>query len=140
MEETPSAQVEPPQVGTLPPEQAWHLVDALEPELVDPRDCWFGVWEGFGCVRDLRGRAADRLELRGGDYLTLHAPLYFAARPLCERPQQGVNLWWGPDATWCVHTDVELDSTLVAGSRALVQRVLEEPALETVVVAGQGHA
>lgn len=124
-----------PRVGSLPAAEAWRLVDAVLAEEGESR-CWFGVWEGFGCLDDagLEGirDAARRLSVRGREHLVLRGALYLAARPLCEQQRQSVNLWWPPSGAWCVHTDIELDSTLVAGSRSFVDRVLADPALEAV--------
>jgi hypothetical protein len=40
------------------------------------------------------------------------------------------NLWWPDDRSWCVATEVDLDWTYLGGSRALIERVLAEPALD----------
>lgn len=98
--------------------------------------CWFGVWEGFACLDDAGltdfRNSAQRLSVRGREHLVLRGSPYLAARPLCEQQRQSVNVWWPPSGAWCVYTDIELDSTLVAGSRALVDRVLADPGLEAV--------
>jgi hypothetical protein len=43
---------------------------------------------------------------------------------------QSPNLIWPADRSWCVATEIDFDSTLVAGSRALVDAVLAHPDLE----------
>lgn len=125
-----TVELAPPLVGSMPASEAWRLIDAVIAEEGESR-CWFAVWEGFGCLKEFRD-AAQRLSVRGREHLVLHGSLYLAARPLCEQQRQSVNLWWPSTGAWCVYTDIELDSTLVAGSRALVGRVLDDPALEAV--------
>ena len=44
---------------------------------------------------------------------------------------QSPNLFWPADRSWCVGTEIDLDSTLVAGSTVLVEAVLADPELET---------
>jgi hypothetical protein len=43
--------------------------------------------------------------------------------------EQIPNLWWPDDRAWCVRTDIDLASTYVAGSEALIQDLLAEPRL-----------
>ena len=42
----------------------------------------------------------------------------------------GPNLWWPDDRAWCVSTEVDLDSTYVSGSSALIAELLAHPDLE----------
>ena len=44
------------------------------------------------------------------------------------------NLVWPDDRSWCVATEVDLDSTVVGGSRALVDDLLAAPDLEVLEV------
>lgn len=44
------------------------------------------------------------------------------------------SLLWPDDRTWCVATEVDFDSTLVGGTRDLVDAVLADPVLEAVAV------
>ena len=77
---------------------------------------------------------AARVELQR-DYLLLHGPVESAlflgdqVAPDWFDPQSP-NLFWPEDHAWCVGTDIELDSTLVAGSAALVDELLESDELE----------
>ncbi len=43
---------------------------------------------------------------------------------------QSPNLCWPADQTWCVATEIDFDSTLVAGSTSLIDDVLADPTLE----------
>jgi hypothetical protein len=42
------------------------------------------------------------------------------------------NLWWPEDRAWCVRTDIDLDSTYIAGSDRLVDALIAEPGLEVL--------
>ncbi|MDX6646615.1 MAG: hypothetical protein QOK40_2342, partial [Miltoncostaeaceae bacterium] len=78
-----------------------------------------------------------RLELPGRGYLVLRGPVD-GAREVCAerlpplgRPQVA-NLWWPDDRAWVVASEIDLDSTYMAGSRALIDAILAEPALEAL--------
>ena len=43
---------------------------------------------------------------------------------------QSPNLFWPADRSWCVATEIDVDSTVVAGSTALVEAVLARGDLE----------
>ena len=38
---------------------------------------------------------------------------------------QSANLWWPEDRDWCVHTEIDFNTTYVAGSQDLIDAVLE---------------
>jgi hypothetical protein len=68
--------------------------------------------------------------------LLLHGPVSAASASLAPAPgDQRASLWWPDDRAWCVATEVDLDSTLIGGSRACVADVLAEPAVEVMPVA-----
>lgn len=48
---------------------------------------------------------------------------------------QSPNLWWPEDRAWCVASEIDFDSTLVAGSAALVAALVDHPDLEAFEVA-----
>lgn len=47
---------------------------------------------------------------------------------------QSPNLLWPADRSWCLATEIDLDSTVVGGSRALVDALLAHPGLEALPV------
>ena len=53
---------------------------------------------------------------------------------MAPRWEQSANLIWPPDHSWCIATDIDWDSTLVAGGSTLADALLAEPRLETVEV------
>jgi hypothetical protein len=83
--------------------------------------------------------AGPRVVLPGRSYLLLHGPLD-AVRFVGDQVTpdwflpQSPTLWWPADRAWFVGTEVDFDSTLVAGSRALVDELLAHPGLEAFEV------
>jgi hypothetical protein len=49
-------------------------------------------------------------------------------------PGVSPNLLWPADRTWCVASEIDFDSTLVGGSRALVEEICADEALEAFEV------
>ncbi|MDL4775230.1 hypothetical protein [Actinomadura xylanilytica] len=77
-----------------------------------------------------------RVRLPWRDHLLLAGPLAAASEIGDRGPgyffQQSPNVFWPADRAWCAATDIELDSTYVGGSAALVAELLDDPRLETV--------
>lgn len=48
--------------------------------------------------------------------------------------EQSPSFFWPDDHAWCVATEVDVDSTLVGGSAALVEAIVAEPALEALAI------
>jgi hypothetical protein len=48
---------------------------------------------------------------------------------------QSPSLWWPEDRAWCVASEIDFDSTLVAGPAALVADLVDHPHLEAFEVA-----
>jgi len=139
---------------------AAHTAGGVDAEVVA------ALWEGFGWV-DGQGvvtvtvspegvtrerlapafspevLAAPRLELPHRAYLLFRGPLG-AVLPWCRAGapgywQQTPNLLWPTDRTWCLATEIDLDSTVVAGPRALVDAICAHPDLEAFEV-GEGDS
>jgi hypothetical protein len=156
----PSSDVWPdggPTPGDLDLEQLDALTGVLAGHTGTGERCLFALWDGWGALngsgtivtlaaggatsRPLPRAftddewAAPRLELPGRTYLLLAGPLD-ATRALTEHAGGGVpgtrspQLIWPEDRAWCVATEIDLDSTVVGGTRALVDAVLADPTLE----------
>jgi hypothetical protein len=83
--------------------------------------------------------AAPRLQLPAREYLVLRGTLADVPSLGHELPwgafsPQSPNLLWPDDASWCVATEIDLDSTYVGGPRALVDELVAEPRLEAFEV------
>jgi hypothetical protein len=89
-----------------------------------------------------------RVSLPGRDYILLEGPLAAATElgwrigelvrgaypdvdiDTVEFEPQSPNLFWPEDRAWCVATEIDLDSTYVGGSEALVRAILADPRFE----------
>jgi hypothetical protein len=121
----------PGQIGTA--------VGATAGECADAQRQFEAAWElTFG------GEALPRSRVRlpGRDYVLLEGPLG-AVGEIGERSNwQGrvqfephsPNLWWPDDGAWCVATDIDLDSTYVGGSIALIDDLLDDAVFEALPV------
>jgi hypothetical protein len=146
-----------PTWGSLDLEQLDALTGLLAAHTGTPGHCLFALWEGWGLLngsgmtltlgpegsstRPLPRAftdeewAAPRLELPARSYLLLAGPLD-AAHALAEHATAGVpstqspQLIWPDDRAWCLASEIDLDSTVVGGTRALVDAVLADPTLE----------
>ncbi|WP_432564451.1 hypothetical protein [Kineococcus sp. SYSU DK003] len=78
---------------------------------------------------------ASRLLLPGRDYLLFTGPLH-AALDMGDQvtdewfDPQSPNLLWPADRSWCLASEIDFDSTLIAGPVELIEAVLAVPALE----------
>lgn len=108
------------------------LTRALRPFTPEPHVCWIGLWEGFGgldMIEELNDVAKVRIPQRA--YYLLRGPLESVpALAVAGSPWKAPNLWWPHDRSWCVATDIDLDSTYVGGTRKCIDAVLCDPALE----------
>jgi hypothetical protein len=78
-----------------------------------------------------------RVSLPEREYLLLEGPLDAAGElgwVLGGRSfvPQSPNLFWPNDHTWCVATEIDLDSTYVGGSSALMEEILADRRLEAL--------
>lgn len=147
-----------PEEGTLPRGDAAVLTEILRESTTDPEDCWFCLWEGHGWdnvaayhITDdgsvLRGtpppdpvpawiRSGPRVRLPERDHLLYTGPVEAVSAFVPEQGQTA-NLWWPADRSWCVATEIDLRETYLAGSRALVERVLADQRLEVFPIGPQ---
>lgn len=150
---------QPPSLGSLEPEPLRALCDILGRHTPPGSRCWFAVWEGWGDLHPGGGtihfasRAAGarrpagappewQLDLGGADvqlpgrrYLLYTGPLDDALRFGSWATQdwfqaRSPNLFWPQDRTWCVATEIDFDSTLVAGPAHLIDEVVSSSSLE----------
>lgn len=122
-----------PEEGSIPADT---LAAILEHCPTD-HDVTYGVWVGFGSWAD-RGNERALLPGWGGrDYLLFEAP----KAPLTSWPgmdqmwPQSANLIWPQERSWCIATEIDWDSTLIAGSFAVTQAILADERLEAFEVA-----
>jgi len=129
-----------PERGNLPRKPLQALCDILAGHTTEPEHCFFAIWIGWGWVD--RGKTFSshelrlpHLELPDREYVLLTGPLTAAsetadAEAMTPLEEQSPNLFWPADHAWCVGTEIDFDSTLVGGTTAVVQAIVESAALE----------
>jgi hypothetical protein len=144
---------EPPERGNLDPRALAALCEVLAGNTVAETQCTFALWDGYGWIHGspavaVRGSTESvpaafppevlhgpRLHHPNRDYLLFTGPLHAAqamgwhSTPNCFEPQSP-NLFWPADHLWCVGSEIDFDSTLVAGSGELIDAILAAPELE----------
>ena len=86
----------------------------------------------------------DRVRLPGRDYVLLEGPLdavdeigeWMHLQGRSQFEPHSPNLWWPDDLAWCVATDIDLDSTHIGGSTALIHELLTDERFEALEVRG----
>lgn len=121
-----------PALGHLPEQVAALMAAVLRRHTTTPGDCWFAV-------SDAVAGPGPALELPRGAHLLARGPVELAAANFVPEPaSQSPNAWWPADRAWFVATDLDLVTTYVGGSAALVAELLAAPGLEVApAAAGQ---
>lgn len=125
-----------PSVGSLPRALSVDLAGLLAGYTATPRECFFGVWDGWAGLVVPESRTvsfhipARRLLLLTGPV----AAIFTSLQGPESDPHQSPNLWWPADQAWCVASEIDLDSTYVGASRACVDALLADPAFEVFAV------
>jgi hypothetical protein len=111
------------------------MAAVLRRHTTTPDDCWFGL----SSLGPASGLVADELVVPARSFFLVRGPVELAAANLLPEPQsQSANAWWPADRAWFVATDIDLVTTYVGGSGALVETLLTTPGLEcTPASAGQ---
>lgn len=101
-----------------------------------------GVWNGAAIPSSIQTQA--KVGLPGRDYLLLEGPLEAIVdpemvagasdegHPGVEFVSQAPSIFWPEDRSWCVASEIDLDSTYIGGSAELIAEILDEPFLEAV--------
>ncbi len=142
-----------PQVGSLDSDTLALLCQVLAPHTRPDDTCYFALWEGYGWIHGSPSVAVlgstnpvppafppevingPRLQHPHRNYILFSGPLMAALEMGYQVTAdwfdpQSPNLFWPAGRAWCVATEIDFDSTIVAGSSALVASVLAAPALE----------
>ena len=142
-----------PRVGVLANIQTNTLIALLARHTSTPEACFFCLWDGYGYLYGSVARMSFRFE---GEP-TPNAPPRAVTRPRRPKLRQsrvrlpyrdyllftgsvqqgagwedGPNLWWPADRTWCVASEIDFPYTYVGGSRSLIEEVVAHPLLESL--------
>ncbi|WP_405770903.1 hypothetical protein [Streptomyces sp. NBC_01538] len=120
---------EHPEEGPTPPAVAQALIPVLARHTQTPEHCWYGLWHGYGRYDFNR---TPSFETPGRDEVLLAGTLAEAVSPVSmDEFAELPDLWWPQDRAWCLGGDVDLVSTYVGGSDALIAELLAAPELES---------
>lgn len=127
------APITPPDEGTLPPEVAYPLVELLGERTGVSRWCFVGVWRGFACEYQEGIPETKRVSSKDREWDLFRAPLEALAMNFFNdgaRFRQSPNMAWPDDRRWFLITDIDLSSTYVGGTEALIGQILRHDSLE----------
>ena len=121
--------IAPPDEGTLPTAVYLPLRVVLASH-TDCRGVWLAVWPGFG--QDYKNFVPDTASIdRGQRWWDLfRAPLDQMDLSFYEGMDQTANMIWPDDHSWCLATDIDLNTTYIGGREPLIQDLLAGDALE----------
>jgi hypothetical protein len=116
----------PPRDGVLPELQVRVLAALLSQYTATPDSCWFCLWEGYG---NLEPKPVGRRVIPNPQrsYFLFTGPITKAGGW-----DDGPNIWWPDDRTWCVASEIDLQYTYVGGSKELIEEILKLPDLEAL--------
>ena len=137
-----------PAEDRIEPEDIVELSSFLSNYTGMPDQYYFAVWEGYGSfgmgssalytpsggiplLPPAGVEEAQRLKGVGREYLLYSGPPSF--NDFLDFPGlDGPNIWWPADRSWCVSTDIDLDSTYIGASEECIERLLGHPSLEVL--------
>jgi hypothetical protein len=147
-----------PRLGGLSKRQMGAMIELLPRHTTTPNACWLCLWEGYGynsavwmtfsfgeASRDdppppppqsgpphwaELSKRAKRVTLPGRDYILFKGIVAHA-----QGWDDGPNLWWPDDRTWCVASEIDFPYTYVGGSHELIEDILRHPDLEALPAA-----
>ncbi len=126
-----------PQRGNLEAEILIALCELLALHTATPEDCCLCLWDGYGWLArepaplfTAQEWRRPRVELPHRSYLLLTGALAAAAQIASPPFRQSPNLLWPVDRAWCVATELDYDSTLVAGTAQLIDAILRSSSLD----------
>lgn len=119
-------------LGGLPEDEFASVIALLARHTQDPARCTAGLWEGWGSLSEELGGdplSWPSLELPNRNYLLFDAALdafadagwpVHGSWPSAQAPNQ----LWPEDHGWFLASDVDFDSTVVGGSRELIDALV----------------
>lgn len=154
-----------PQVGSLGALPLRVVGDVMASHTATPDRCVYLMWDGWGFwgggvsytigagmtaeqERMVRERAVEKAEAEramlaevplvgrpGRNYYVFEGPLTAIGSSFQFAWYQSPSMWWPADRAWCVATEVDGDSTYIAGSRGCIDAILDASELEAIEVA-----
>ena len=123
-----------PEEGSLPQELVPALASVLSRHTGTPEQCWFAIWDGYGCLA-FADDAAPAFEIPNRRLLLFTGSLTAVRTSFCaDSWWQSPSLWWPDDRGWCVETEVDFMSTYGGGTQQCIAELIARDDLEAVAV------
>ena len=122
--------VEPPDEGRMPGEVIKPLRKIILRHSPKSAGCWLGAAREWGWDYRESTPATACIDTGARAWDLFRAPVSMMDARLFTNREQTANLIWCENQDWWVTTDIDLDSTYIGGSDALIRDILESPALE----------
>lgn len=125
-----------PSIGQIDATQFLILADILSHHTSTGNDVFFGFWEGNGRINTndgsfFPGINPARFRLGGRQQIVVRGDI--AAVVGTQRvPWPAPNAMWPADRSWYLATEVDFDSTILAGDERLIAELLAHPELEAL--------
>ncbi len=123
-----------PDEGSLPSKEC-ELLAGLVREFTETTELYyFCFWEGYGQAEfDPAFRFRPKVKIFDRGYYLFRGSLDPA---LAEKAFQcrSPTYWWPADRSWCIYTDIDGMDTLIGGSAACIEAVLNHPELEALPI------
>lgn len=126
--------IEPPREGTLPQELASELATLLRDFTATPERCFFCVWAGFDIAQLEHVERPRILRVPHRDMVVYLGPIDALPTFTFGSVYQSPNLWWPEDKKYCVGTDIDQDSTFVAGTEKCAEALIAYSRFEALRV------
>jgi len=118
-----------PDEGRLPRQVARKIQQVLSAHTDTAAPCWFGVWIGFGHEYREGIPETRRLAAEHREWDLFRAPLGALNLNFFDVDEffyQSANIVWPDDRSWCLATDIDLNSSYLGGTKALIEAVREQ--------------
>lgn len=125
-----------PSIGQLDAVQFLLLADILSRYTSTADDVFFGFWEGNGHFNAddgsfFSGISPPRFQLGGRQQVVVGGDLAAVLRGQPD-PWPNPNAMWPADRAWYLATEIDFDSTIIAGHESLIAELLAQPELEAL--------
>ena len=121
--------VEAPDQGKLPAAVSLPLRTILAPH-TDCRGVWLAVWQGYGWDYKNLVPVTGFIETGQREWDLFRAPLDLMELPFYEGVNQTANMVWSDDRSWCLASEIDLNTTYIGGPAPLIEGLLAADDLE----------
>jgi hypothetical protein len=122
-----------PRQGSMDGDDLSALVSVLGSATTTPEECWFALWAGYALGGDVPASVIEgpQFELPNRSYLLMTGDLQ-AAGDIYRAFGAGPNLMWPQDRSWCLASEIDMDSSLIGASCAVIDRLRRSDEFECI--------